>query len=573
MKKTYSLLEYLDRHSELSKELPAVKKISFDASKFELASKSTASGSGLEPYMGTWGVEQAAHLLRRTIYGPSQTEIQEFVELGLDQSVSLLFANDPDPGEPLNPNFRDDPGVPVGASWVYKGYVRNDLRNMIRNYRRGSLLSWSVERQLNHGMSIREKMVLFWHNHLPIELPIVNDPNFVYKYISLLRSQAIGNFKQLIKDITIDPSMLRYLNGNENTKQAPNENYARELMELFTLDKGDLAGPGDYTTYTEQDVLALAKILTGWRAIGYNSLEDFEPRGQFIPPRHDTSTKQLSHRFGGIEVPNAGAEEYKNLIDIIFDRDEVAIFICKELYKWFVYYRIDPSIEEQIILPMAQLLRDNDYELAPVLEALLKSTHFYELQTHGAMIKNPMDYFIGFFNQFQIERPELLQEKYRLHREIGVALLTMQMGWYRPPGVAGWEAYYQSPTFYQYWINSVTLPIRKDLLDLVLLEGIRVGDQLLKPDVIRFMEQTTKPEDINILISEFVHVLHPRPLTEEQLSQIKEILIPGLPDFEWTEEYFIWKEDPDNEELRTLMDGKLRNVIRALIQMPEYQLS
>ncbi|MBK9745017.1 MAG: DUF1800 family protein [Saprospiraceae bacterium] len=115
---------------------------------------------------------------------------------------------------------------------------------------------------LKGDANIREKMTMFWHNHFVTA--DINDPRYNYIYISLLRKNALGNFKQLTKDITIDPAMLNYLNGRDNTGQAPNENYARELMELFTLWQSPLAGPGDYTTYTEDDIKEMARVLTGW---------------------------------------------------------------------------------------------------------------------------------------------------------------------------------------------------------------------------------------------------------------------------------------------------------------------
>ena len=155
--------------------------------------------------------------------------------------------------------------------------------------------------------------------------------------------------------------MLLYLNGNENTKEAPNENYARELLELFTIGKGEVAGPGDYTTFTEQDVQSMARVLTGWTinllAIG-TKLESI-----FLAPRHDTGSKQLSSRFNDEIIENAGDQEYSNLIDVIFEQDEVSKFICRKIYRYFINHEIDDEIEANIIEPMAQIIRDDNYEV------------------------------------------------------------------------------------------------------------------------------------------------------------------------------------------------------------------
>ena len=137
-----------------------------------------------------------------------------------------------------------------------------------------------------------------------------------------------GNFRELTKQITVNAAMLHFLNGNKNEVNSPNENYARELLELFTIGKGDLVGPGDYTNYTEQDIAAFAKALTGWTAwTDGNDPAEFERWWS----SHDTSTKQLSHRFGSQTIENAGAEEYKRVVDIIFEKDEVAYHICRRL--------------------------------------------------------------------------------------------------------------------------------------------------------------------------------------------------------------------------------------------------
>ncbi|MCB0871736.1 MAG: DUF1800 family protein, partial [Solirubrobacterales bacterium] len=167
----------------------------------------------------------------------------------------------------------------------------------------------TLKLMLEEGISLREKMTLFWHNHFAVSN--VNDPKFLYRHVELLRNFAWGNFRELMKEITVDPTMLRFLNGNQNTRTAPNENYARELMELYTLGKGDLAGPGDYTTFTEDDVIQMAKVLTGWRDRGFNTVNpDVNVESFFTLNRHDTGSKQLSHRFNNEVITNLGDQEY-----------------------------------------------------------------------------------------------------------------------------------------------------------------------------------------------------------------------------------------------------------------------
>ena len=558
--KINSFADILKHKDRLLKTHKSHTQIAYDPDKYERLNAPKTVTAGLEPYGGTWGKDQAAHLLRRTVYGPTQLQISDAVNAGMDATISNLISDRSLPDEPVNPSFLQDNRVPVGESWVYKK-VDPAFRNQIRGYRVRSLYSWTMDNMIHHDMSIIEKMTLFWHNHLPTAG--FNVPNYMYKYYLTLRQHAVGNIKQLIKDITIDPLMLRYLDGRLNRKGAANENYARELMELFVLDKGPQVGDGDYTTYTEHDVIELAKILTGWRDQGAGETEDGEPSAFFTKNRHDTSTKTLSGRLGNKVFENADEKEYIQLIDFLFEQDATAIFFAKELYKWFVYYEIDDQITANVIEPLAQVLRDNDYEIKPALTALLSSEHFYDFQVAGAMIKNPMDFVLGMFTQFEIELAPELDDRYAQLLDIYRFIADIQMQWYNPPDVAGWKAYYQEPVYYQIWIDSVTLPLRQLATNFVVAASI---------DAIKLMESTSNPQDINDLIADLGNILHPRPLSEFQIDQLKPFLIPGLPDFEWTEEYFIWKSDPTNPDKVKVISDKLKVLISKLLIMPEYYL-
>ncbi|MBR9920662.1 MAG: DUF1800 domain-containing protein [Bacteroidetes bacterium] len=408
-------------------------------------------------YSGPWTRKQAAHLLRRATYGMPPSMIEASIDYGLDGTIDLLLADQPLPDPPLNYYFEDDPYVPIGETWIDTA-LASEVST--KKYKRDSIRAWTIGNILQEGISVREKMTLFWHNHFVISE--INDPRFEYTYITLLRSHAFGNFKTLTKAVCIDPAMLRYLNGNQNTLEAPNENFARELLELFTIGKGPLIGPGDYTNYTENDIAEIAKIMTGWKDVGFSSSIPGEIVGSvFDPVLHDESTKVLSYHFDFVEIPNSGANEYKDLIEVIFQQFEVARFICRRLYRWFVYYEINDTIESEIIEPLAQLLYDNDYEIKPVLEALFKSAHFYSKPFYGAMIKNPLDFTISLIKPFEIVLPEDLGDKYKSWLLIFDQLEPLQMHIFQHPAVAGWKAYYQAPLFYRHWTTAVTLPERQ----------------------------------------------------------------------------------------------------------------
>lgn len=534
-------------------------------------STATPSGplSGLNPYPGPWTSVQAAHLLRRTIFGPSKAQIEVAVAQGLDWTIQQLLAEYPMPDPPVNPNNNNDPNVPIGTTWVDAPYVAG---TNLANYRNSSLRAWNWGQLIGDQPSIREKMTLFWHNHFAINN--INDPKFVYRYITLLRSSALGNFRQLVKNITIDPAMLRFLNGNQNTRTAPNENYARELMELFTLGKGPQAGPGDYTTFTETDVLQMARVLTGWRDRGFNATNpDVAVGVVFLPNLHDTGTKQLSHRFNNVVIPNMGANEYAHLVDIIFQKEEVARFICRKLYRWFIYYNIPPTVETEVIEPMAQLLILHNYEIRPALEALLRSAHFFDALNLGPMIKNPIDFVAGTFKQFGIGYSPLLARRYAAWLAFHRLSIPMQMEYFMPPDVAGWKAYYQEPGFYRTWINAATLAPRSQFINTITGNGIVVNTVRHAINPLNLPQLVSDPTDPVVLIRELSEWLYPLPLADNQLTYLKEVLLPGLPDYEWTVEYSDYLNTPNDAALRDAVNAKLRNLITAMLQMPEYQLS
>ena len=528
------------------------------------------SRAGLKPYSGPWGFEQAAHLLRRTTFGPKLSELQRVADMGLSATIDVLFATNPMPSPPVNFANENDP-TPIGETWI-----EAPVRQGVNGARRASLLAWSIGQILNDGISIREKMTLFWHNHFVIELPVANEPRAAYQYVNLLRTHALGNFRTLTEEMTIQPSMLFYLNGNQNIVGAPNENFARELFELFTIGKGPIVGEGDYTHYTEEDVRAAAKVLTGWNIS--NNRNGGIPESRFQMERHDTSEKSFSHAFDHQLISNNGENEFKDLIAMIFSQKETARFICRKLYRWFVYYVIDEAAEKNVIEPMVQILIDSQFEIAPALKALLSSEHFFDPINQGCMIKNPIDFVCSIFRQFEIEFPESsnITANYTVWRVLANVMEQQQMLYLTPPNVAGWAAYHQEPQYYETWITSATLPARARTVNSIIdpAIGIRIRRldvrMILDPFIV--LSQISDPLDPNILISEFVGLLFPQAITEKQHAFLKDILLPGLPDEEWTNELSDYLAQPNNLKKRAI-DTKLRALLKTMMNMAEYQLS
>jgi len=520
---------------------------------------------GLDPYAGVWNQHTARHLLKRAMFAPNAKQIAQAVTDGLDLTLQKLFAPSPDPGLPINYSEQNDPNVPIGSSWVYAAITQG------LNYPQRSIRAWQLSLFLNEGVSLREKMVLFWHNHFVTAN--TNIAKLTYQYVKLLRDNVFGNFRTLVEEITVNPLMLEYLNGNENNKNAPNENYARELLELFTIGKGVLAGPGDYTNYTEQDIKEIARSLTGW-SVDFQGLQGAGdiPPAILRPNRHDTETKTLSNRFGNAVINNLGDQEYKKVIEIILAQEEVSRFMARNLYRWFVYYYIDAEIESSVIEPLAEILRQENYEIIPALTALLSSEHFYHENAIGAMIKNPVDFTLSTMKPFEVEIDFNLNQTYQLWLGLHGLNTALQQDVFTPPDVAGWKAYYQEPIFYRNWINSVTLTIRRALTD-----GMALGqiDVFMRPwgiDVLKVIGGIQNSTDPNVMIQALVDLVLPYQLTDPQLAYLKEVLIPGLPDFEWTLEYGQYLNNPTDDVIRMAVENRLRALFLALLALPEFQL-
>lgn len=522
----------------------------------------------LSEYSGPWTTREAAHLLRRTSFGPKLSEIQDFVSRGVVSSVDFLLRDLPAPSPPINYFFEDDPFVPIGSTWVEAAY--ENIQGL-QNYRKNSLRAWTVGQMLNNRMSIREKMTLFWHNHFVVADTL--DARLEYLYINTLRQNALGNFKELTKLMTVDPSMLVYLNGNQNTNRAPNENYARELLELFTVGKGPLAGPGDYTTFTEDDVIQIARVLTGWRFRLANDGDKSRLLMLFNANLHDRGDKQLSHRFNNAVIANGGEDEYKTLIDVIFQSEHVALHLARKLYRYFLYYKIDESVEADIIQPLAQIIRDNDYDVAPAISVFLKSEHFYMSEHIGCMIKHPMDFYVSPLVQFEIDQIPELQNNYYFWTAIFRGTIPHGMEYFQHPSVAGWKAYYQEPVFYRSWISSVTMPLRVEFTDNIVDGNIRLGRVRVAMDVLGIVAGMSNPTEPNSLINELSDWLFTNRIPDEQRAFFKEILIPGLPDYEWTIEYNDYLSNPGDENLKNAIESKLKALFKAMLRSPDFYLS
>lgn len=532
----------------------------------QLPFSTARTSSTLDLYTGLWTRAEVIHLLRRTTFGLKNSDINTLLALTPGQAVDLLIDSVPStpPDPPLN-NYNavvnDTTGVLPEQTWVTAPYGDGNINGQ----RLFSFKSWWLSLMLEEKLNMREKMVLFWHNHFATEAQIIGFARNIYDHNALLRRYAFGNFKTLVKAVTIDVAMLRYLNGNRNTASSPDENYARELQELFTL------GTGNSPNYTQADVEAASKVLTGWRNTTFSSF--------FDPNQHSTTDKQFSSFYDNTIIKfqsgSNGALETDALIDMIFKKVEAAKHICRALYRFFVYYAIDANVESTIIAPLAQTLISNNFEIKPVLKQLLNSAHFFDPLNRGCYIKAPLDFLMGTFKTFGISVPTgmTIENRYKVFnymRNYG-SILAQDLG--DPPNVAGWPAFHQFPEYYQAWINSNTLPKRLIFTDSMLGNGISAGGTVFKIDAIAFARQCPKAEDPDLLVDFFVELLLALPLSTTKKASLKSILLSNqTANSYWTIAWNNYSSDPSTAN-ENILRIRLNSVLLELTRLAEHQLA
>ncbi|MEY3324736.1 MAG: hypothetical protein RL316_367 [Bacteroidota bacterium] len=532
----------------------------------------TRTQSGLNPYTGAWGDEELLHLLRRTMFGAKRSDLSFFRGRTVDQVVdALLNPTAPAPAPPIkeyaNPTtvgVNVDTAVLQGTTWVNN--INND--GTIQALRRASYKKWLTGNLINQDRSIREKMILFWTDHFGNEATDVGNGNWIYSQHQLIRQHSLGNFKNLIRDITLDVAMLRYLNGYLNNATAPDENYARELMELFTL------GKGPDSRYTETDVKEAAKVLTGWTINGTT----YQP--VFTPTRHSTANKTFSSFFNNTVITGrtgttAGALELEDLLTMIFAQQEVAKFIARRVYRWFVYYQIDADTERNVITPMADIFRSSGYEIKPMLSALLKSEHFFDKINRGCYIKSPADHVIGSLREMNVTFPPATDwsTNYGLWNTFYSWMTNMGMNLHDPPNVAGYPAFYQEPSYHELWITSDSLPKRNQFTDIMVSSGYAVNGFRVQFNCLEWARSLRNPGNPNDLLTEALSLFYQNQLSDVSKDQIKmQILLTGQQwDYYWTNAWMAYESNPTTANFN-IVNNRLKSLFQYLFNLSEYQL-
>lgn len=528
----------------------------------------TQTHTGLQPYSGAWGYAQAKHLLKRTMFGSTKADINHLLTLSFQDAVQLVLSPSTVPPTPIVNNYFaanpvPDPNVAPGQSFENAPYD-----NQQEYWRTVSVKNSWIHRMRFSPISIEQKLIYFWHNHLPVQLyPVFSGPKNI-RYLDLLRTHAFGNFRAFVKALTLDPAMLTYLNGQYNSVWSPDENYARELQELFCIGKGANA------QFTEGDVQMAAKILTGWRIMPDYSVF-------FDPIFHDSTNKQFSPFYNNTAItgrtgPLAGDTELEALLDMIFDVNEVADFICRKLYVFFLNHEITPQVEADIIAPLADIFRNSNYQIRPVLEAFFSSEHFFDTNYHSAVLKSPLDFIIGMSRECNMVMPDYYTQPAEYFDLTGAFiwyLSGLQQDPGDPPSVAGHPAWYQMPSFDKLWINTDSYPKRIKFADYMIYYGHGNTNYRYQLDVLALTTTFDNPSDVNLFIDEAVSRFLGLPISAAAKLQLQAILLSGQTStYYWTNAWQTYMANPSDPTATQIVLLRLRNFYSHLFHFEEYQL-
>lgn len=569
----------------------------------------------LAPYSGTFGLAERKHILNRTVVGLCKRHLQDLEGLDLDQAIEHILTPEL-LGEPTNNYYHDMDGaayaaqynnedVAPGAPFIHRPYVRNNpgSEEQFGWERYSAIISWVNNSIYEQQTSVHWKLFIFLHNLVPTRCFDTIGHKGGYLYIKLLFDACFGSYKQFIYDVTLDPSMLVYLNLALSQKDTPDENYAREVQELFTV------GKRPFAQFSESDVREIARALVGW-TYDYESLvygEGTERHTVFNEWNHDSRDKHFSEFYNNRTITGRsgpeGADELTDVIDMLFETDESAIYICRRLYQFFVYPVLNDQIESQIIAPLATIFKQNNHSMIAVLRVLLKSAHFFDASITNSLIKSPLDFNFSILKELKIPEGNLeywdgstshkqhynpghpaFQVKNYTSDTLAYDIFAKHLNWvthnqgmqlFSPPNVSGWPAYYQEPVYDLFWINTSTIKARKNMSFWVRwgmwcysYEDRGVN---LKYDLHRYLSGFEQPDDLNAFLDEFIERMHAAPMRAELKSQWINELLGGLPMTHWTEYVRQFLDNPTQEN-ENQMQWRLDNVFFKFFELSEFHI-
>ncbi len=351
-----------------------------------------------------WDLKKVGHLYRRAAFGATMAELERGLSDGPSKTIQRLLQ-----GEAEQPSFEQT------------SKVMGNPRSLPPSAEQARLSAWWLWRIQNTHHPLREKLTLFWHNHFATSNAKVANAQLMLQHYRTLYKQALGDFRALLHDMTFDPAMLIWLDAKDSRKGQPNENFAREVMELFSLGIGN---------YTEADIREASRALTGYGLNKANALV-------FQAKYHDNGEKTI---FG-----QSGAFRGEDIVRLCLEQPACAEFICRKLYRLFISESSEPS--DELIAPLAELYRKSQYNTASVVETILKSQHFFSTAAYRQRVKAPVEFAIGIVRGLEGQPGVLpLAEAFE---QLGQSLLA-------PPSVKGWDGGTA-------WLNAQSLLYRQNL--------------------------------------------------------------------------------------------------------------
>jgi uncharacterized protein (DUF1800 family) len=428
-----------------------------------------------------WSLKWAGHLYRRAGFGASQAELRQAVQKGLPETLERLLQG------AANADEHDRSFLSAGEQMARQGDPP-------------ALRGWWLYCMLHTQHPLREKLTLFWHNHFATSIAKVQQPVLMYKQNSLLRQNALGKFRPLLLEMSRDPAMLVWLDSNENVKGKPNENYARELMELFGLGVGN---------YTEKDIREAARAFTGW----HTNADGYEFNSAF----HDDGVKTVLGQKG-----NWNGDD---VVRIVLDQPAAARFIAGKLYRFVVSETVEPPA--RLLEPLAEALRQSDFDLALVIRLILSSRHFYSAYAYRQRIKSPVEFVVGALRALAQKPvpPNALLEP----------LEQMGQSLFAPPNVKGWEGG-------RSWLNTSTVLARHNFAENVMTTYAAIDNRL---------EKEVGPGRV---VGEIVDLLLQGDVNEPLRKKLENHLAEGKP------------------QGKALAE-RIREVGHAIMTTPEYELA
>jgi uncharacterized protein (DUF1800 family) len=451
-----------------------------------------------------WGRKWAAHLLRRAAFGASRADLHSAERLGPQATLDLLLRGRP------------------GAEEVQEALL--DVGRVAAGQGDEQLRGWWLYAMLHSLHPLREKLTLFWHNHFATSNEKVQNPGLMFRQNCLLRAHALGKFGPFLQAMSKDPAMLFWLDSNRNVKGAPNENYARELMELFSLGVGN---------YTEKDVKEAARAFTGW----HTNRDGF----RFNARAHDYGTKTLLGQTG----PWDGGD----VVRIVLAQPAAARFLVRKLYHFLISEAVEPSAA--LLEPLCESFRKSDYDVAGLVRTMLASRHFYSAHAFRQRVKSPVEYVVGAVQAVYLRLPEGEPDYRPLPAQVLVGRLrAMGQRLFAPPNVKGWRGG-------RSWLNTSTVLERANFAEALALGTLwtssprHVPPRAFDPARLLHEEKVSRPEDVvGVLLDLYV----PGGFRPEARAKLVAFLAEG---------------SPTGADL----DRRVREAVHAILTTAEYQLA